>query len=188
MRAEGYIVEDLRHFMRTDRSPTMFDLVRLISTSPGFQVLAVYRMRQWIRRERDAGLSARSVLLPVQALLQAIVRWAYDIHIDSTAEIGPGLYIGHFGGIRLIGCTLGAGCSIQQQVQLEPCAAKESGPVVGDRVWIGAHARVRGSYRIGDGATIAAGSVVTADVVPKGLWMGAPGRLISSNYGNSKFL
>jgi serine O-acetyltransferase len=121
-------------------------------------------------------------------MLAAYVRLAYDIHLDETAEIGPGLYIGHFGGIRLRNCRLGANCAISQEVRIEPAANGSNGPVIGNRVWIGSHARIEGALRVGDGATIAAGAVVTRDVAPGCLVMGNPARVVQKDYDNSGFL
>jgi acetyltransferase-like isoleucine patch superfamily enzyme len=49
---------------------------------------------------------------------------------------------------------------------------------IGDRVWIGARAIVLKGVTVGDGAVIAAGSVVTSDVPPHKLVAGVPARII----------
>ncbi len=51
---------------------------------------------------------------------------------------------------------------------------------IGDRVFIGQRCIVLGGVTIGDGATIAAGSVVTKDVAPGTVVAGAPARVISA--------
>lgn len=51
-------------------------------------------------------------------------------------------------------------------------------PVIGDGVWIGAHAIILRGVRIGDRAVIAAGAVVTKDVPPGEIWGGVPARRI----------
>jgi galactoside O-acetyltransferase len=50
--------------------------------------------------------------------------------------------------------------------------------VIGDDVWIGANVTVVGGVRIGDGAVVAAGAVVTRDVLPGAVVGGVPARLI----------
>lgn len=49
---------------------------------------------------------------------------------------------------------------------------------IGNDVWIGAHACVRGGLEIGDGAVIGAGAVVTRDVPPYAIYAGVPARLV----------
>ena len=50
--------------------------------------------------------------------------------------------------------------------------------VIGDRVWIGMNATVLGGVTIGEGAVVAAGSVVTKDVPPFTVVGGVPARPI----------
>jgi acetyltransferase-like isoleucine patch superfamily enzyme len=49
---------------------------------------------------------------------------------------------------------------------------------IGDRVWIGARAVILKGVTIGDGAIVAAGSVVTKDVAPGTLVGGVPAKFI----------
>lgn len=50
--------------------------------------------------------------------------------------------------------------------------------VVGNDVWIGANAVILAGVAVGDGAVIAAGSVVTRDVLPYTVVAGVPARLV----------
>jgi acetyltransferase-like isoleucine patch superfamily enzyme len=51
---------------------------------------------------------------------------------------------------------------------------------IGDHVWLGHGAKVLKGVTIGEGAVVAAGSVVTADVPPGALAMGVPARCIKN--------
>jgi acetyltransferase-like isoleucine patch superfamily enzyme len=53
--------------------------------------------------------------------------------------------------------------------------------VIGDKVWIGMRATILKGVTIGDGAIIAAGSVVTKDVAPGTLVGGVPAKLIKKD-------
>lgn len=54
--------------------------------------------------------------------------------------------------------------------------------VIGNDVWIGANAIILPGVRIGDGAIIAAGAVVTKDVIPYSVVGGVPARFIRYRY------
>lgn len=57
--------------------------------------------------------------------------------------------------------------------------------VIGNDVWIGSHALLMGGVRIGDGAIIAAGAVVTKDVEPYAIVGGVPAKLIKKRFSDS---
>lgn len=60
---------------------------------------------------------------------------------------------------------------------------KEAGIFIGNNVWIGAKAMILKGVTVGDGAIIAAGAVVTKDVLPACLVGGNPARIIKENIG-----
>jgi acetyltransferase-like isoleucine patch superfamily enzyme len=53
---------------------------------------------------------------------------------------------------------------------------------IGNDVWIGEGAIIKGGVTIGDGAVIAAGAVVTKDIVPYAIVGGVPARLIRCRF------
>lgn len=181
---------DIRRHHSGSRRLGAARVVRLVWEQPGLQALVAYRLGRWLKRQarQPALWPLALLLLPVFVLLQACVRGAYDIQLGLDADIGPGLYIGHLGGIRLAACRLGRRCAIQQEVRLLPAAKGERGPEIGDEVWIGAHASITGPLTVGAGATISAGSVVTADVAARCLVLGDPARVIRWDFDNSSFL
>lgn len=56
---------------------------------------------------------------------------------------------------------------------------------IGNDVWIGARAMIIGSVKIGDGAIVAAGAVVTKDVPPYAIVGGVPARVIKYRFCSS---
>jgi acetyltransferase-like isoleucine patch superfamily enzyme len=52
---------------------------------------------------------------------------------------------------------------------------------IGNRVWIGCHSIILKGVRIGNGAVVAAGSVVTHDIPPGALVAGNPARIVREN-------
>jgi len=57
---------------------------------------------------------------------------------------------------------------------------------IGNKVWIGINATILKGVKIGDGAVVAAGTIVTKDVPSKALVAGTPARIIKENveWGN----
>jgi acetyltransferase-like isoleucine patch superfamily enzyme len=60
--------------------------------------------------------------------------------------------------------------------------------VIGEKVWIGAHAQICANVSVGDGSSIGAGAVVTQDIPQCCLVLGNPGRIAQRDYDNSAFL
>jgi acetyltransferase-like isoleucine patch superfamily enzyme len=57
---------------------------------------------------------------------------------------------------------------------------------IGNDVWIGAYSVILGNVTIGDGAIIAAGSIVTKDVAPYSIVGGVPAKLIKKRFNENK--
>ena len=113
---------------------------------------------------------------------------------NAFLEIGDKTYVNHDSEIR---CrkhiSIGNNCSIAYGVLIQDSdyhtVYSENGepkpqtrPVtIGDNVWIGANVIVLKGVSIGDGAIVAAGSVVTRDVPANTLVAGNPARIVKSN-------
>lgn len=111
-------------------------------------------------------------------------RFRYGFEISPTTEIGPGLYIGHFGGVVISPfATLGSNVNIAQGVTIGAASrgARRGPPVLGNRVWVGAHAIIVGRVTIGDEALIGPGAYVNFDVPEKSIVLGNPGKVVSTS-------
>ncbi len=103
------------------------------------------------------------------------------IEIHPGAEIGEGFFIDHGNGV-IIGETakIGNNVTMYQGVTLGG-TGKEQGkrhPTIGDNVMISAGAKVLGSFTVGEGSKIGAGSVVLKEVPPNSTVVGVPGRVV----------
>ena len=104
------------------------------------------------------------------------------IEIHPGAKIGEGFFIDHGTGV-VIGETaeIGNNVTLYQGVTLGG-TGKESGkrhPTVCDNVMISAGAKVLGSFTIGEGSKIGAGSVVLEEVPPHSTVVGVPGHVVN---------
>jgi serine O-acetyltransferase len=183
----GAFAADLRRCADIDQ--TRRTSMELLAVNYGLQALLAYRLGRWLRRAKHSPYLWP--LLPpgwlLYYLLSRLVRAVFDIQLELSADIGPGFYIGHFGAIRVRCCRIGTNCSIGRLTNIMPAVAGP-GPVIGDRVWIGAHAQIVGAHRIGTGATIAAGAVIQHNVPAGALSIGNPARTVMPNYDNRSIL
>ena len=109
-------------------------------------------------------------------------RFRYGFDISPTTVIGPGLYLGHFGGVVISPyATLGSNINIAQGVTIgaESRGPRAGAPTLEDRVWVGAGAIIVGKVTIGREALIAPGAYVNFDVPAKAIILGNPGKVVS---------
>jgi serine O-acetyltransferase len=152
-------------------------LLRELLLGEGFKFCFWFRTCSWLRVH-----SLRPVLYPLAWLILRHYRYKLGISIASGTEIGPGLYIGHFGGIVVHGkVIIGKNCNLSHGVTLGIKNRGENAgcPTVGDNVYIGPGAKIFGAITIGNHAAIGANAVVTKDVPENGVAVGIPAKVIS---------
>lgn len=146
--------------------------------TPGFRYSVALRIGSYARVQRWARFGFQQFM--AWMLYRYSVR--YGISISPLSPVGPGLYIGHFGGIVVNhGAVIGANCNLQQGVTLGKAnrGSKAGAPIIGNNVFIGAGAKIIGRVYVGDGAAIGANAVVTNDVPPGAAVAGVPARVVS---------
>jgi serine O-acetyltransferase len=98
--------------------------------------------------------------------------------VDLQATLGKGLMLPHPNGVVIHGeGRIGDDCMIMQQVTVGMIDEGEV-PVIGNRVYIGAGAKIIGKLTVGDGARIGANAVVVNDVPSNATAVGIPARII----------
>mgnify|MGYP006127655241 CR=1 FL=1 len=109
--------------------------------------------------------------------------------IGKFCSIGPNVKIGL--GIHPTDhlSTFPAFFSSKKQCQITFCDKTEivemGSNTIGNDVWIGANSIVMDNVEVGNGAIIAAGSVVTKDVLPYSIVGGVPAKLIKMRFNES---
>jgi serine O-acetyltransferase len=114
-------------------------------------------------------------------ILNKLAEIVCGIVIGATANIGRRLCIEHHGCIVIHGNTvIGDDCLIRHGVTLGNTGMDDplGAPVVGDRVQIGAGAKILGRVRVGNDVIIAANAVVIRDVPDFAVVGGVPARVI----------
>ena len=111
-------------------------------------------------------------------------RFKFGIELFPGTDVGPGLYIGHFGTIIISGgCKIGANCNLSQGVTIgiKSSGSHPGAPLIGNNVYIGPGAKLIGGISIGDNCVIGANAVVTKDFPPNSIIAGIPARNIGDS-------
>ena len=150
------------------------------------QMLAgdAFRYNVWMRTCQYARTIRwlRFTLYPLAWYMHRRLSWKLGILIPASTKIGPGFYIGHFGGIVVNRRSIiGKNCNISHGVTIGAAnrGPYEGCPTLGDNVFIGPGAVILGKVKIGDGAAVGANSVVIRDVPEGAVVVGQPAREVS---------
>jgi len=152
--------------------------------SPGVQAVIVFRLGQWLD---SRPFPVKLLLQPIYFVLNGLVQIMWGIELPRSATIGPGLYIGHFGGIIIApGVTIGRNCNLSQHITigLSGQGEKAGVPTIGDNVYIAPGARVFGKISVGNNVKIGANAVVYKDIPDNAIVVLDPGFKIVSYKGN----
>jgi serine O-acetyltransferase len=185
-----YIRVDMMRVFPVGRSFCLTGALLSLWEEYGLQALIIYRFGRWLNyvRKHRYGWAISFPLYPIYWVLSVYVRKAYDINLEQSADIAPGFYIAHFGGVEVRNCHIGTCCSIHQQVKLGSDKATAKELLIGDGVYIAAHAQIYANISIGDGVAIGAGAVVTQNISHHCLVLGNPGRIVQRDYNNRSLL
>ena len=150
--------------------------------------MAVYRFGRWRYKIRW-----RWIRLPfsvVYKFLRMFSEILTGIELPCEAIVGRRFRIDHFGGIIISGdAVFGEDCIVRNGVTVGLRNTDKSGsPIIGDRVDIGAGAKLLGPIRIGDDVAIGANAVVLTDVPPHSIAVGVPARIIPREKNNGATL
>ncbi len=147
--------------------------------TPAVWCILWYRLGSWIYAPGRIAL----IRYPgkVFHLLGSVVTDAIlQMRLNVRAQIGPGLLIAHCGGITLHpDVIIGSNCDLAHHVTIGTRGVGSQGvPRLGDSVYVGTGAVIIGPIHVGDGARIAANSLVNRDVPAGATVMGVPGRVV----------
>ena len=149
---------DTRRLREIKKKPFPFYVLESLLFENGYQAVVAYRLASWFKHRRIPFFG------PLFARLGLFLT---GVDISPAAVIGPGLRISHGTGI-VIGnsARIGADAVLLHQVTLGAPSTRRIGemPKVGDRVFIGAGAKLIGGITVGDDVFISVDAVVMADV------------------------
>lgn len=140
--------------------------------------MLVYRLGRWRYR-----IESRGIRLPFSVLykcLHVLIQIITGIDLPCEVIVGRRFTIEHFGGIIVSGDTIfGDDVVIRNGVTI---GLKNRGvrgaPIIGNRVDIGAGAKILGKIIIGDDVVIGANAVVLQNVPAHSIAVGIPARIL----------
>jgi serine O-acetyltransferase len=156
-----------------ERDPAVPTTLQVIFAYPGVHAIWGHRISHWLWN-RGARVAARA--------FAELTRILTGVEIHPGAVLGAGLFIDHATGV-VIGETaeVGDNVTIYHGVTLGG-SGTDTGkrhPTIGDRVIVGAGAKILGPIKIGDDSRIGANAVVVKEVPSSSVVVGVPGQIIS---------
>ena len=161
--------EDLAAAINSD--PAARNALEVALTYPGVHAVWAYRLAHMLFK-KNFKLLAR--------IVSSISRSYTGVDIHPGARLGRRLFIDHANGV-VIGETtkIGTDCVLFHQVTLGGVSMSRGKrhPTLGDRVMVGAGAKVLGPINVGSDSRIAANAVVVRDVPAGCSAIGVPARV-----------
>ncbi|MDN2658003.1 serine O-acetyltransferase [Cobetia sp. 14N.309.X.WAT.E.A4] len=116
-------------------------------------------------------------------LLSSLNYILFHCYLPSSIEIGKGTKLG-YGGLGIVihnRAIIGQDVVIAQNVTIGGRSKNYEVPKIGNRVYIGAGAKLLGPINIGDDVSIGANAVVIKDIPSGATAVGVPAKVIRSN-------
>lgn len=155
-----------------ERDPAARSRLEVFLVYSGLHAIWVHRISHW--------LWIHNLRFFARWLAQ-IGRGLTGIEIHPGAILGPGFFIDHGMGI-VIGETaeIGADVTLYHGVTLGGTSLEKGKrhPTLGDRVVVGAGAKILGAITIGEDSRIGANAVVVKSVPPNSVVIGVPGQIV----------
>lgn len=168
----GAIEADIEAYY--ERDPACDQYVLPLLYFKGYQAIQAQRIAHWLWHQHRRALAL---------YIQNRIACEFDVDIHPAARIGTGLMIDHATGL-VVGETavIGNNVSMLHGVSLggSGCSGGDRHPKIGDGVLVSAGAKLLGNIVIGEGAKIAAGSVVLEDVPPHTTVAGVPAKIVGT--------
>lgn len=156
-----------------ERDPAARSWLEVLLNYSGLHAIWGYRIAHWFWKHR---------FMLLGRLISQLTRALTGIEIHPGAEIGPRLFIDHGMGV-VVGETteIGSDVTLYHGVTLGGTSLMKGKrhPTIGDRVVIGAGAKVLGAIKIGDDSRIGANAVVVKPVPENSVVVGVPGQVVT---------
>ena len=138
--------------------------------------MALYRYGRWVDSLRPSPF--RKILNKIYAVLSVVAPTITGVVLDKATKVGRQLHIVHPGMVLIHPeAVIGERVGLMHGVTLGTSPTHPGCPTIGNDVFIGAYATILGGIKIGDGAKIAANSLVICDVPSGATAIGVPAKV-----------
>jgi len=155
-----------------ERDPAARSKLEVALVYSGLHAIWFHRFTHWLWRRKIYFLAR---------WLSQLARGITGIEIHPGASIASGVFIDHGMGV-VIGETaeIGNNVTLYHGVTLGGTALEKGKrhPTIGDRVVIGAGAKILGDIMIGEDSRIGANAVVVRSIPPNSVVVGVPGQIV----------
>lgn len=168
----GLIRSDIRRYANRNSNLVVI-AIEAAYTHPAIIGVIWYRIGHalWLKRKNPVFF----ILFVINRILYPIVRIYSGLELPAKTQIGPGLFVNHFGPTIIAGTMVaGRNLTIEQGVTIGK--GPTGVPHIGNDVYIGTGAKVINGITIGDHASVGAGAVVVKDVPAYCVVVGVPAR------------
>ena len=139
--------------------------------------LTVYRLGVWAQAQP---VYIRIPVTKLYGLIDKLVRPITGLHMHRTVLVGDDLHFIHAQAPISIHpeVVIGDRVGIMHNVTIGATVEVDGVPIIGNDVFIGTGAVIIGPVVVGDGARIAANSLVITDIAPNSMAIGVPARAL----------
>lgn len=151
------------------------------STRPGFRAVLICQFGKW--RMKIKYKLIRAPFSIVYRFFYRYIRNHYGIELPYTVSLGARVIFEHQHGIVIHGnAIIGSDTIIRQGVTIgnRYISAPDEAPTIGDRVDIGAGAKILGAISVGNDVAIGANAVVLNDIPDRATAVGIPAKIIKT--------
>jgi serine O-acetyltransferase len=158
------------------RDPAARNSFGVLINYAGLHAIWFYRINHWLWENKIFFLAR---------WFSQIARWFTGVEIHPGAKLGRRFFIDHGMGV-VIGETaeVGDDVTLYHGVTLGGVSLEKGKrhPTLGDKVVVGAGAKILGAIKIGSGSRIGANAVVVKPVPPESVVVGVPGQIVRRSH------
>jgi serine O-acetyltransferase len=159
-----------------ERDPAARSRLEVFLVYSGLHAIWIHRITHWLWVNNGRFIAR---------WISQLGRWATGVEIHPGARLGDGFFIDHGMGV-VIGETseIGADVTIYHGVTLGGTSLVKGKrhPTIGDRVVIGAGAKILGAIEVGADSRIGANAVVVKSVPSNSVVVGVPGQIVRRSH------